>query len=131
MANVRCPVSAIFKAASTVSRSRISPMSTMSGSSRSAARSASEKLFVSAVNFTLIDQAVLVRMDVLDRVLDRQNVVVTLGIDLVEHRGERRGLAAAGRAGDQHEAARALGQHGQHGRQSQLAERPDFSGMSR
>ena len=45
--NVRCPVSAIFSAASTVSRSRISPMRTMSGSSRSAARSAFEKLLVS------------------------------------------------------------------------------------
>jgi hypothetical protein len=78
------------------------------------------------VNFTLIDQTVLVRMDVLDRVLDRQNVVLTLGIDLVDHRGECRGLAAAGRAGDQHEAARALGQHGQHRRQPELAERPDL-----
>src|SRR5436190_970845 len=45
--NVKWPVSAIFIAASTVSRSRISPISTMSGSSRSAARSALEKLLVS------------------------------------------------------------------------------------
>ena len=45
--NVRWPVSAIFSAASTVSRSRISPMRTMSGSSRSAARSALLKLSVS------------------------------------------------------------------------------------
>ena len=45
--NVRWPVSAIFSAASTVSRSRISPIRTMSGSSRSAARSASPKLLVS------------------------------------------------------------------------------------
>ena len=45
--NVKWPVSAMRSAASTVSRSRISPISTMSGSSRSAARSAFEKLCVS------------------------------------------------------------------------------------
>ena len=47
VANVRWPVSAIFSAASTVSRSRISPIRTISGSSRRAARNAFEKLFVS------------------------------------------------------------------------------------
>ena len=47
VANVRWPVSAIRSAASTVSRSRISPTSTMSGSSRSAARSAGPNAWVS------------------------------------------------------------------------------------
>ena len=46
--NVRCPVSAMRKADSMVSRSRISPISTTSGSSRKAARSASENDLVSA-----------------------------------------------------------------------------------
>ncbi len=41
--NTRCPVSAVSIAIATVSRSRISPTSTMSGSSRKAARSASLK----------------------------------------------------------------------------------------
>ena len=48
VASVRCPVSASLIAASIVSRSRISPMSTTSGSSRKAARSADVKLRVSA-----------------------------------------------------------------------------------
>ena len=39
--NTRCPVSAVSTAIATVSRSRISPTSTTSGSSRRAARSAS------------------------------------------------------------------------------------------
>ena len=47
---VRWPVSAMRSADSIVSRSRISPISTTSGSSRSAARNASVKLFVSACN---------------------------------------------------------------------------------
>ena len=47
VANVRWPVSAMRSADSTVSRSRISPISTTSGSSRSAARSALVKLCVS------------------------------------------------------------------------------------
>src|SRR5271163_1087102 len=47
---VRWPVSAIRSADSMVSRSRISPIRTTSGSSRSAARSASVKLFVSECN---------------------------------------------------------------------------------
>ena len=47
VASVKWPVSAIFSADSTVSRSRISPISTMSGSSRKAALSAFEKLPVS------------------------------------------------------------------------------------
>ncbi len=38
--NTRCPVSAVSMAVAIVSRSRISPTSTTSGSSRSAARSA-------------------------------------------------------------------------------------------
>ena len=44
--NTRCPVSAVSRAMEMVSRSRISPTSTMSGSSRSAARSACLKLCV-------------------------------------------------------------------------------------
>ena len=43
VANVKCPVSAMRSADSIVSRSRISPISTTSGSSRKAARSESAK----------------------------------------------------------------------------------------
>ena len=76
--NVRWPVSAIFSAASTVSRSRISPMRTMSGifAERGAQR-VGEALRV-AVHLALVDQAALVRVQVLDRVLDREDVAVPL-----------------------------------------------------
>ena len=49
VAKVRWPVSAMRSAASTVSRSRISPISTTSGSCRSAERRAAVKLWVSAL----------------------------------------------------------------------------------
>ena len=44
----------------------------------------------------------------LDRVLDGHDVLVALLVDQVDHRRERRRLAGAGRAGDEHEAARLL-----------------------
>ena len=126
--NVRWPVSAIFSAASTVSRSRISPMRTMSGSSRSAARSALREAAGVAVDLALVHEAALVLVDVLDRILDGEDVIVALGVDLVDHRGERRRLAAAGRTGDQHQAARPLGERGEHRREPEVAERADLLG---
>ena len=41
----------------------------------------------------------------LDRVLDRHDVLLARSVDLVEHRRERRGLARAGGARDEDEAA--------------------------
>ena len=79
-----------------------------------------------AVHLALVDQAVLVLVDVLDRILDRQDVLVPLRVDLVEHRRQRRRLAAAGRAGDQHQPARPIGEVGQHRRQAELAEGADL-----
>ncbi len=58
----------------------------------------------------LVDDALLVRVQVLDRVLDGDDVLVTLAVDLVEHRRQRRRLARAGRAGDQDQPARLLAQ---------------------
>jgi len=81
-----------------------------------------------AVHLALVDQAALVRVDVLDRILDGEDVIVALQVDLVDHRGERRRLAAAGRTGDEHEAARPLGEVGQHGRQAELLEAADLFG---
>ena len=71
----RWPVSAVSIAMAIVSRSRISPTRTMSGSSRRAARSACLKSGVD-VDLALVDQALLVRVHELDRVLDRDDVVV-------------------------------------------------------
>ncbi len=77
------------------------------------------------MHLALVHEAVLVLVDVLDRVLDRENVLLALGVDLVDHRGERGGLAAAGRAGDQHQALRPLGELGDDRRQAEIVEAAD------
>ena len=51
-----------------------------------------------AVHLALVDEAALVLVDVLDRILDREDVILPLVVDLVDHRGERGRLAAARRA---------------------------------
>ena len=66
-----------------------------------------EAVRVSA-DLTLIHDTALVRMQVLDRVLDRHDVLVPLLVDLVDHRGERGRLAGAGRPRDENEATRLL-----------------------
>jgi hypothetical protein len=49
-------------------------------------------------------------MENLDRVLDRDDVLMARAVDVVEHRRERRRLARAGRAGAEHKAAVLLGE---------------------
>ena len=78
VAKVRWPVSAMRSADSIVSRSRISPISTTSGSWRSTERSALAKDVRVGVQLALVDQALLVRVQVLDRVLDGDDVLVAL-----------------------------------------------------
>src|SRR5207344_1154151 len=85
VANVRWPVSAMRSADSIVSRSRSSPMRTMSGSSRSAQRGGEAERVL--VHLALVDEAALVLVHELDRVLDREDVLGPLGVDLVDHRG--------------------------------------------
>ena len=75
-----------------------------------------------AVHFALVHQTALVLVDVLDRILDREDVLVPLGVDLVDHRRQRRRLATAGGAGDQYQAARALRELGEDRRQAQFLE---------
>ena len=58
-----------------------------------------------------------VGMQHLDRVLDRDDVLLPRAVDVVDHRGERRGLARAGRAGDEHEPAMLVGEAADAGRQ--------------
>ena len=101
--NTRCPVSAVSIAMATVSRSRSSPTSRMSGSSRSAARSAALNELGVRAHFALVDQALLVLVHELDRILDRDDVLVARPVDVIDHRAQRRRLARAGRSGDQHE----------------------------
>ena len=78
VASVKWPVSAMRSADSIVSRSRSSPIRTMSGSSRSAERSAAAKPVRVAVHLALVDDAALVGVDVLDRILDGEDVLAAL-----------------------------------------------------
>ena len=80
------------------------------------------------MHLSLIDEAAFVLMDVLDRIFDRENVLVALVVDFVEHGGERGRLAATGWPCHKHEPARPLGQRRQHLRQRQLLEALDLFG---
>ena len=80
VANTTCPVSAAVMADEIVSRSRISPTRITSGSIRKARRRASGKLGHVDADFPLVDHRFFVRVVVLDRVFDRDDVVVD-GVD--------------------------------------------------
>src|SRR6188472_3227960 len=100
--STRWPVSAAVSAVSIVSRSRISPTRMTSGSWRRAAFSAIAKLTASPP----ISRWLTMHVEELDRILDGHDVLMPGPVDPVHHRGERRGLTGAGRARDEHEAAR-------------------------
>src|SRR5688572_23879004 len=68
-------------------------------------------------DLALGDDAVLVRVHVLDRVLDGDDVAVRVLVAVAEHGGERGGLARAGAADEQHQAALGHGDVLQHRRQ--------------
>jgi len=69
-----------------------------------------------------------VRVQVLDGVLDSDDVLVPLGVDLVDHRRQGGGLARAGRAGDQDQPARFVAQLFEHRRQPQVGDGGDLEG---
>ena len=77
-------------------------------------------------DLALRDDAALVPVHELDRVLDGEDVVRLRAVDLVDHRGERRRLARARRAGDEHEAARLHRELAERRRQPELLERPEL-----
>ena len=66
-----------------------------------------ERLGVGA-HLALVDHALLVAVQELDRVFDGHDVLFARLVDLVDHRGQGGGLARAGRPGDEDEAARLL-----------------------
>jgi hypothetical protein len=74
----------------------------------------------------LVDDAALVAVHELDGVFDGEDVLRARSVDLVEDRGERRGLPRACRAGHEDEAARVLRERVQDRRQAQLLERLDL-----
>ena len=128
VAKTRWPVSAAVSAVEIVSRSRISPTRITSGSWRSAARSPSAKRRRVGADLALVDDAALVPVQELDRILDREDVLGAVAVDPVEQRRERGRLAGAGRAGDEHEAARLLAEVVELLGHPQLVERADPGG---
>ncbi len=80
------------------------------------------------VQLALVDQAVLVLVQVFDRILDGEDVLVALAVDLVDHRRQGGRLAGAGGAGDQHQAARLLADLLDHRGQVEVAEGLDLVG---
>ncbi len=74
-------------------------------------------------DLALGDDRLLVLVQDLDRVLDRDDVDLFVGVDQVDHRGEGRRLAGAGRTGHQHQAARLEGELAEHLGQAQLLQR--------
>src|SRR5579864_2767436 len=78
------------------------------------------------MDLTLIDQTLLVVVKKLDWVFDRDHMLVALVVDLVEHGGERGGLARTCRTGDEHQAARLVAQPSHDCGESESVERLDF-----
>ena len=58
-------------------------------------------------DLALVEQAFLVLVEVLDGVFQRDDMLVVVVVDEVEHAGQRGGFSRAGGAGDQQQAARA------------------------
>ena len=78
-------------------------------------------------DLTLVDDRALVRVQDLDRVLDRHDVPVVVVVDVIDHRAERRRLARAGRSGDEDETALVVGELADDGRQPERLERRDVA----
>jgi len=79
-------------------------------------------------DFALVDEAFLVAMQELDRVLNRDDVVGSRRVDAVDHRRKGSGLAGAGGSRDQYQPALLLA-NGFHGaRQVQLFDGANLGG---
>src|SRR2546426_9302474 len=76
-------------------------------------------------DLALVDDAALMAVDELDRILHRDDVSLQLLVDLVDHRGERSALPGAGGPRDEHQAARPLGQLRHDLGETQVVERAD------
>ena len=77
-------------------------------------------------DLALVDDARAVPVEKLDRILDREDVLVPRPVDAIEDRGERRRLTRARRAGDEDEAARLLCELVEPRRHVELLERLDL-----
>ena len=128
VAKTRWPVSAAVIAVEIVSRSRISPRRITSGSWRSAPRKRVGEADGVGPDLALVDDAALVAVEELDRVLDGHDVVVARAVDLVDHGCERRRLTGARRARDKDEAARLLRKLVELRRKPEILERLQLGG---
>ncbi len=79
-----------------------------------------------AADLALVDDAAHRRVQVLDRIFDRDDVILALLVDQPEKGGERRRLAATGRAGEQHEPLVVVGELGERAGQAEARERRHF-----
>ncbi len=78
-------------------------------------------------DLTLIDQTLVGRVDEFNRVFDRQNVLVHVAVDPVEHRRNRRTLSGTRHTGQQHHPLVVLAVVNHAGRQEQPFERRNRS----
>ena len=79
-------------------------------------------------DLALVDDALLVRVQELDRVLDGEDVIVAGLVDLVDDRGQRRRLARAGRPRHEDDPARLRGEATDDRRQAELLDRHGLVG---
>src|SRR5262249_34002819 len=79
-------------------------------------------------DLSLICQAIFVAVKVLDRIFNGHDVFMSLGVDLVDDRGERGGLPGSGGAGDQDQPARSLCKIRDRRRQAELLEVENLEG---
>src|SRR5262249_52285805 len=57
-------------------------------------------------HFALLEHALVVLEDVFDRVLERNDVLLEVGVDVLDHGRQGGGFAATGRSSQQYDAAR-------------------------
>ena len=72
------------------------------------------------MNLALVDEALLVLVHELDRILDRDDVILPRPVDVIDHRAQRRRLSRAGGPGDQHQPLVQFAQLQDVGRESEL-----------
>ena len=100
----RWPVSAAMSATSTVARSRISPTRITFGAWRKRGAQTVRVIVEIVSELALVEGRPARRMNELDRIFESDDVDRLGLVDLVQNRGQRRRLAAAGRAGHENQA---------------------------
>ena len=75
-----------------------------------------------SVQFALVDQAIFVHVHEFDWVLDGEDVIVPLGIDLVDHGRQSGGFAGSRRSGNQHQSTGFVAELAHNRRKAKLVE---------